>query len=155
MRVRKAEKKDINKISDLLSQVDLVHYNGRPDIFKIGEKHSPSEIEKMLSDEEKPILVCADDSDEVLGYCFCIFTQYKNSAVLTDVKTLYIDDLCVDNNMRGQGIGKILLKSAENLAKETGCYNITLNVWTCNPTALEFYKACGYIPQKIVMEKMV
>ena len=150
--IRKAIEKDISKIGDLLSQVDLVHHNGRPDIFKIGKKYSDEELKIILKDEQRPILVCVDEKDEVLGYCFCIYQQHTNNSVLTDIKTLYIDDLCVDENLRGRHIGKELYNAAVDLAKKTGCYNLTLNVWSCNKSALRFYESCGLVPQKIGME---
>lgn len=150
--IRIAEKKDISKIGDLLSQVDLVHHNGRPDIFKIGRKYNDDELLKILDDDMRPILVYVNDNDEVLGYCFCVLQQHINDNVLTDIKTLYIDDLCVDENCRGKHIGKKLYNAAIELAKEMGCYNITLNVWSCNKSALKFYESQGLIPQKIGME---
>lgn len=150
--VRKAISKDIPVIMDLLSQVDMVHHNGRPDIFKIGTKYSADELENLLRDEQRPILVCVNDKDEVMGYCFCIFQQHINNSVLTDIKTLYIDDLCVDEKLRGNHIGKELYNAAVNLAKNSGCYNLTLNVWSCNPSAMRFYESCGLVPQKIGME---
>lgn len=88
--IRYALKKDIPKIEDLLSQVCLVHNNGRPDIFKVGTKYSEEELKILLKDESRPILVSVDEKDEVMGYCFCIFQQHLNNSVLTDIKTLYI-----------------------------------------------------------------
>lgn len=153
--IRMAMEKDIPKIEDLLSQVDMVHHNGRPDIFKIGTKYSIEELKKLLEDKQRPILVATDENDSVLGYCFCIFQHHKNNSVLTDIKTLYIDDLCVDENMRGKHIGKQLYEAAVCFAKENNCYNLTLNVWSCNPSALRFYESMGLTPQKICMEKIL
>ena len=153
--IRFAKEKDIPKIMDLLSQVDLVHHNGRPDIFKIGTKYSADELKVMLKDKTRPILVCTDESDSVMGYCFCVFEQHVNNSVLTDIKTLYIDDLCVDEKMRGKHIGKQLYDAALKLAKENGCYNLTLNVWSCNQSAMRFYESLGLKPQKIGMETIV
>ena len=150
--IRKATEKDIPKIEDLLSQVCLVHHNGRPDIFNIGRKYSKDELKKLMKDKERPILVAVDENDEVTGYCFGIFQQHINNSVLTDIKTLYIDDLCVDENLRGKHIGRELYEAAVELAKENGCYNLTLNVWSCNPSAIKFYEAQGLVPQKIGME---
>lgn len=150
--IRRAMEKDIPKMGDLLSQVDLVHHYGRPDIFNIGRKYSDEELKVMLKDESRPILVSVDDNDEVMGYCFCIYQQHVNNSVLTDIKTLYIDDLCVDENLRGKHIGKELYEAAVKLAKENNCYNLTLNVWSCNSSALRFYESCGLVPQKIGME---
>ena len=153
--IRKAIKKDIPKIGDLLEQVDLVHHNGRPDIFKIGRKYNAEELGEILKDDNRPILVATDEKDEVIGYCFCVIVQHLNDSVLTDIKTLYIDDLCVDESLRGKGIGKELYRSAEKLAKQLGCYNLTLNVWECNPSAKKFYVSLGLLPQKTYMEKIV
>ena len=147
-----AKEKDIPKIVDLLSQVCLVHHKGRPDIFKVGTKYSADELTELLKDEKRPILVCTDENDKVLGYCFGIFQQHTDNSVMTDIKTLYIDDLCVDEKMRGKHIGKELYEAAVKLARESGCYNLTLNVWSCNPSAIKFYEAQGLVPQKIGME---
>ena len=153
--IRKAIDKDIPKISDLLSQVCLVHHNGRPDIFGIGRKYNETELSQMLKDKTRPILVSVDSNDQVLGYCFCIFQQHIGNSVLTDIKTLYIDDLCVDENKRGMHIGKELYEAAVELARNSGCYNLTLNVWSCNTSAMKFYEAQGLVPQKICMEKIL
>ena len=150
--IRRAIEKDIPKIIDLLKQVCLVHHKGRPDIFKVGTKYSAEELKVILKDKSRPILVSVDENDNVQGYCFCIYQQHLNNSVLTDIKTLYIDDLCVDETLRGKHIGKELYESAVELAKETGCYNLTLNVWSCNQSALKFYESLGLLPQKIGME---
>ena len=150
--IRMAGKKDIPKISDLLLQVCLVHHNGRPDIFKQGRKYSEDELTELLCDASRPILVSVDKNDDVMGYCFCIIQQHKDNSVLTDIKTLYIDDLCVDESLRGRHIGKELYEAALSLARELGCYNVTLNVWSCNPSAMRFYEAQGLTPQKVTME---
>ncbi|MBR2320419.1 MAG: GNAT family N-acetyltransferase [Clostridia bacterium] len=144
--------KDIPKLGDLLRQVCLVHHNGRPDIFKVSRKYSNAELQALLQDKNRPILVAVDDNDTVLGYCFCIYQQHIDNAVLTDIKTLYIDDLCVDEGLRGQHIGKALYEAAVQLAKDSGCHNLTLNVWSCNASAMRFYEAQGLVPQKVCME---
>ena len=153
--IRRAIEKDIPKISDLLLQVCLVHHNGRPDVFKVGRKYSEEELIDLLKDGGRPILVCTDENDEVMGYCFCIFEKHEGHSVLTDIKTLYIDDLCVDEGQRGKHIGTQLYEAAVALAKKSGCHNLPLNVWSCNPSALRFYEAKGLVPQKIHMELLL
>ena len=150
--IRRANEKDIPKMIDLLLQVCLVHHNGRPDIFKVGTKYSEEELKILIKDEDRPILVSVDEKDRVMGYCFCIFQQHKDNSVLADIKTLYIDDLCVEEALRGKHIGRELYEAAVRLAKDSGCYNLTLNVWSCNPSAISFYEAMGLAPQKIAME---
>ena len=119
MNIRRAKRKDLNRINDLLLQVCMVHHKGRPDLFRFGaKKYTNEELEEILEDEERPVFVAVDENDYVLGYAFCIFQQHKENAVLTDVKTLYIDDLCVDERKRGRHIGKTLYDAVIAFAKE-------------------------------------
>ena len=156
MLIRKATPNDIPALDALLLQVLTVHHKGRPDIFKEGaRKYTKEELETLLCDCEKPIFVAVDEKDSVLGYAFCIFQQHRDHNILTDIKTLYVDDLCVDESLRGQGVGKALYEHVLRFAKETGCYNLTLNVWSCNASALRFYEKCGLLPQKIGLEKIL
>ena len=152
MIIRRAQGCDLDRINYLLRQVLDVHHGGRPDIFKGGvKKYTDGELLEIIADDERPIFV-AVDGEKVVGYAFCIFQQYKNDNVMTDVKTLYIDDLCVDESLRGKHIGKQLYDAAIELAKNNSCYNLTLNVWSCNESAMKFYQRCGLVPQKVGME---
>ena len=152
MIIRRAETKDKARLGQLLSQVLLVHHNARPDLFKsAAKKYTDAELDAILADATRPIFVAESDG-EVLGYAFCIFIQHKDNNILTDVKTLYIDDLCVDENIRGKGIGRSLYNYVVEYAKECGCYNVTLNVWADNKPALAFYESIGLHKQKIGME---
>lgn len=154
--IRKAEKKDIPKLLELLVQVDMVHHNGRPDIFKgPATKYNEKELEAILCDENTPLFVYTDESDTPLGHAFCVQKQVVGSDLLTDIKTLYIDDICVDENARGKHVGKALFDYVVSYAKENGFYNVTLNVWTCNSSAMKFYKAMGMSEQKIGMEMIL
>ena len=69
-----------------------------------------------------------------------------------DEKTLYIDDLCVDENCRGRHVGKLLYEHACRFAREQGCQTVTLNVWCGNDSAMAFYEKMGLKPRKIYME---
>ena len=150
--IRRAEIKDLDKIIDLLIEVALVHHEGRPDLFKKSRKYTDDEIICIINDDKTPVLVCVDENDEVLGYAFCVIQDHKDSTLLTPIKTLYIDDLCVFKSMRGKGIGKELMDGVKNLALKTRCYNITLNVWALNENAKKFYEKLGFNVQKIGME---
>lgn len=153
MEIRRAEEKDAGGINKLLYQVLMVHHNGRPDLFKPGgKKYSDEQLIGIINDDQRPIFVAVDEKDDVIGYAFCIFQQHIDDNILTDIKTIYIDDLCVDENIRGRNIGRQLYEYVLNFAKETGCYNVTLNVWSCNTGAMKFYEKLGLKPQKVGME---
>ena len=149
--IRKASKEDIGRIIDLLHQVNMVHHVLRPDLFKpYTTKYNEQELESMLNDNSKPIFVYNDGG--VLGYAFCQITEIKKHLLLEDIKTLYIDDICVDENARGRHVGKALYEYVRDYAKSIGCNNITLNVWEGNDPALQFYRNMGMKVQKTTME---
>ena len=149
--IRKASKGDIRRIIELLHQVNMVHHVLRPDLFKPHTtKYNEQELESMLSDKNKPIFVF-DDGD-VLGYAFCQITEVKDHLLLENIKTLYIDDICVDEKSRGKHVGKALYEHVRNYAQTEGCNNITLNVWEGNEPALHFYRNMGMQVQKTTME---
>ncbi|MCK8622549.1 GNAT family N-acetyltransferase [Prevotella sp. E13-27] len=149
--IRRAEIKDIPGIIELLHQVNMVHHVLRPDLFKpYTTKYNEQELEALISDDSKPIFVFEDGA--VLGHAFCKITEVKNDKLLQDIKTLYIDDICVDENARGQHVGKALYEYVRNYAQSIGCNNITLNVWDGNDAALSFYRNMGMKVQKTTME---
>lgn len=156
MKIRRAQEKDIPRLGELLVQVCQVHHQGRPDLFRAGgRKYDDEELRQLLRDEARPILVAVDGTDRVLGYAFCVYQQHMESRALTDVKTLYLDDLCVDETCRGQHVGSALYEAVLQLARDTSCYNVTLNVWSCNKSAMAFYERCGLTPQKVGLEKIL
>ena len=149
--MRKTRKEDIQRILELLHQVNMVHHVIRPDLFKpYTTKYNEQELEAMLDDDSKPIFVY--DDGMVLGYAFCQITEVRDNQLLEDIKTLYIDDICVDENARGKHVGKTLYEYVRDYAKTIGCNNITLNVWEGNTPALQFYRNMGMQVQKTTME---
>lgn len=154
MQIRRATLTDIDGINKLLYEVHKVHSDKRPDLFKVGsKKYTNEELAKIIVDDNRPIFVYVDN-DDILGYAFCVFIK-NNSNSLTDILTLYIDDLCVDENARGKKVGTSLYNYVLQFAKDAGCYNVTLNVWACNNSALKFYEKRGLSVQKIGMEKIL
>lgn len=155
MLVRRAELKDIEKINDLLLQVAMVHHKGRPDLIKANcRKYNDCELAEIIKDVNRPIFV-AEENGLVSGYAFCVIRERKGDNVLTDIKNLYIDDLCVDENARGKHIGTVIYNYVKDYAREIGCYNLTLNVWSCNESAQKFYEKQGLKPQKTTMEMIL
>ena len=149
--VRRANRNDIGRIIELLHQVDMVHHAIRPDLFKPNTtKYNEQELEALLDDDSKPVFVF--DNGEVLGHAFCMITEARNDKLLQDIKTLYIDDICVDEKARGNHVGKALYEYVRDYAKSIGCNHITLNVWEGNDPALSFYRNMGMKVQKTTME---
>lgn len=153
MTIRPAQTKDIPRIYQLLQQILAVHHKARPDLFKAqGSKLSPEQISEIIKDETQPFFVFVDEKDEILGYIICQI-KVQTGEVLQPIKTLFIDDLCVDEAARGQKIGLKLYQHVKDYAKSTHCYNLTLNVWNDNVKALAFYERLGLRPLYTQLEE--
>ena len=154
--IRQAEDNDIDDVLRLLVQVNDVHAAGRPDLFIKGHtKYTATELKQIFADPTTPVFVDVDEEDRVLGYCFCVILDNTGSRHLQRIKTLYIDDLCVDENARGKGIGRRLYEHVTEYGRRQGCHNLTLNVWECNQSALGFYRRMGLATQKTYLETIL
>lgn len=154
--LRRAEEKDISEIRRLLVEVNMVHHNIRSDLFKgPATKYSEEELKGMVHDDENPIFVCVDSDGKFYGYIMCQLEVTEENALRTGIKTLYIDDLCVDEISRGHHVGEKLYHYTVDYAKKIGCYNVTLHVWGGNDNAQKFYEAMGMKPQFTCMETIL
>lgn len=154
MEIRRGEERDVPQLERLLYQVHKVHSDARPDIFVPGaKKYTRRELADILSDDSRPVYV-AEEGKDILGYAFCVFQQ-PHGGNMQPRKSLYIDDLCVDENCRGGGVGARLYQYVLEAARAAGCRSVTLNVWACNPSAFAFYQRMGLEVQKYGMEKIL
>ena len=148
MHIRRAEAGDIPAIHAILRQVNDVHAALRPDLFHAGgTKYTQEELRAILADGSRPVFV-ADVGGRTVGYAFCVEKRGGTAA-------LYLDDLCVDEGWRRQGIAAELFDAVTAYAKERGFYSVTLNVWECNPGARAFYDAMGMTPLKTCLEQVL
>lgn len=155
MEIRFATEQDVPGILQLLRQVGQVHHQACPDIFREkAQKYGASQVLALIDDPQTPLLVAEEDG-QVAGYAICQMQVYFQDSVIRDHKELYIDDLCVDEDRRGGGIGKALYKAVCAYAQEEGCRYVTLNVWSCNTGAMKFYEALGLRPRKVGMEALL
>ena len=149
--IRKATEHDIPRIIDLLHQVDMVHCRCRPDIFKPDTtKYNSLQLRQILAEESQLVFVYEDEC--VLGYAIGQVEDVRNDVLLQDMRSLYIDDICVDESARGRHIGTALFNFVRNYAKSIGCEMLTLNVWEGNDSAMAFYRSLGMKTRKTCME---
>ena len=153
MNIRKAEEKDIPRIIELLGQVLQIHAEIRPDIFiPDTTKYTVSELTELLKSEKNPIYVAVNEEDVCVGYAFCQWKEQPFSNNMIQFRSLFIDDLCIDKQARGQHIGEYLFEYVKQEAKKLGCYEVTLNVWTGNTPAEKFYEKMGMKTKERQME---
>ena len=170
--IRKAELKDMDAINSLLHQVLDVHAEGRPDYFIAGQKkYSDEELKELIlaglnGDDDRreaglpeaasnPIYVYENEEGKVVAHAFCIFETIGGNEHIRLRNNLYIDDLCVDNAHRKQGISTELYKYVHDIAKENNCDSITYNVWALNPDAEKHFAKWGFKPLKTTYEQML
>ncbi|MBQ7455991.1 MAG: GNAT family N-acetyltransferase [Desulfovibrio sp.] len=153
--IRHATVNDIPALQNLLTQVNATHHFGRPDLFKLTTKYSEEDLAVLLQQEHFPVLVATTADGTVVGHAFCQLIVHQGERLLEDIRTLYIDDICVDEKARRHNVGKRLYAACLALAKERSCNNVTLQVWACNPGAVAFYEACGMHVQKYGMEVLL
>ena len=153
MKIRKAEEKDIPRLLALLGQVLQIHAEIRPDVFIPGTtKYTVCELTELLKQQDKPIYVAVNEDDVCMGYAFCQMQEQPFFTNMVPFKSLFIDDLCVDQQARGQHIGESLFEYVKQQAKEQGCYEVTLNVWAGNTSAEHFYEKMGMRTKERQME---
>lgn len=153
--IRRAGAQDVAGVHELLSQVLEVHAAGRPDLFRTGtRKYTDDELLGIFSNGETPVFV-AVEGPEVLGHAFCVLEDHTAENNWQDVKTLYVDDICVSEKSRGRHVGTALYRHVIDYARGLGCHDVTLNVWSCNPGAQAFYEAMGMTPYKVGMEQVL
>lgn len=96
------------------------------------------------------------EEGRILSHLFLMIKEVSdNNGPLKAVKTLFVDDLCVDKEARGQKLGEKLYQFALDYAKELGCYNLTLHVWNDNEGAVRFYERLGMKPRYTEMETIL
>ena len=153
IQIRRASEKDIPRLHVLLEQVLQIHAGIRPDIFVPGTtKYTDDELREMVRDDENPIYVAADERDVCVGYAFCQLREQPFSNNMVPFRSLFIDDLCVDEKTRGQHVGESLFAFVKEEAKRLGCYEVQLNVWEGNTAAEKFYEKMGMKTKERRME---
>lgn len=150
MRIRDMKISDYNYVDKLMQQVHSLHVENRPDLYvEIEHPYSISEFKKIV--ENKDIIsVLAEDDGEILGVAI---VTIRNKSGMVKKKIAYMDDLCVDERFRGQGVGKELFSFVSNMAKKKGAERLDLMVWSFNEKALIFYEELGMKTQRYIFEK--
>ncbi|MBQ3866507.1 MAG: GNAT family N-acetyltransferase [Clostridia bacterium] len=153
MKIRRAVASDAARVEALLSQVLEIHARIRPDIFISGTtKYTSREICAMFKNDEKPVYVALDPVGTVIGYAICAVKEQPFSNNMVPFRTLFVDDLCVDEGARGRGVGEKLFSHIKAEGKRLGCYEVTLAVWEGNDAARRFYEKMGMKVKESIME---
>ena len=156
MKIREAIIEDLEQIAIIQKQIQDLHFKERPKIFK--EKNInmiEEELVQIMRSKEEIIIVAVDEKSIIYGILIYKIKEIKNHINLRDSKILWVDDIGVNEKYRKKGIGKKLMKEAENIARLQKCNRLELNCWSFNEDALNFYKSIKLTTQRNIMEKEI
>ncbi len=147
-----ARPEDRESVNQLASQVHTVHVHWRPDLFEmVGELYPEERFLKTIKERQ---LYVAKIDDIVVGYTLLLTRQCDWPGVVKR-KIMVVDEFCVHESCRGQGIGKQMMEDARALAKAFGCTDLQLGVYPQNDDAVGFYQKCGFAIRSIEMQRKV
>lgn len=151
MNIRNAQIDDVNMVSELMLQVAKIHSSARRDIFK--EKNIEeikNEVNNRMNNKEN--ILIAEENNSIFGVIIYKIKEVREHINLKERTVLWIDELVVDENIRGKGIGRSLFLEVNKIAKENNCNAVELNCWNFNRQAIKFYEKCGMNTQRLIME---
>ena len=143
---------DFEQVSRLARQIHEPHVAWRPDIYC--DTTSPYPKEKFIEDIAKRMVYVAKIDELIAG--FLVLSKRNNSGEgLVSKNVLVLESICVDEEFRGQGIGRTMLSELRLLARVFRCQEIILSVYPENDGAIAFYQKCGFFIRSINMDTKV
>ena len=153
--VRLAREDELERINELRKQVNDLHAAGRPDVFKPGfGKELRDFIHVIWNDPEQEIAVAEKDGT-ICGFAVLHHIHRPENPFMKERDFLDIDEFCVDEASRRQGVATALVAYIRSFAKERGFRRIELNMWEFNQSALAFYEAAGFRTFRRYMEMFI
>ena len=155
MNIRFAREDELNRVNELRKQVNELHTAGKPDVFKPGFSDELRDfIYVIWNDPQKEIVVAELDS-RICGFAVLNHVVRPENPYMYERDFLDIDEFCVDETCRRQGVASAIISFIKKYAQEKGFRRIELNMWEFNRDALAFYEAAGFTTFRRYMEMML
>ncbi len=155
MKVRFAEESELERVNELRKQVNDLHVEGKPEVFKPGFPQELHDfIYKIWEDPEQEIVVAEQDGI-ICGFAVLHHICKPENPFMYERDFLDIDEFCVDEAYRRQGAATAMIGFIRQYAKDKGFHRIELNMWEFNKGALEFYEAAGFTTFRRYMEMFI
>jgi ribosomal protein S18 acetylase RimI-like enzyme len=154
--IRKANGDDLEVLTELNKEVQLLHAEAFPNLFKKTPKHSDviDFFTKLLASENNHIYIALNEL-QIVGYVWCLYKEIDESAFTHKINKIHIEHLVVTSTQRNSGVGAQLLKEVESLGSELGVHQISLDVWSFNTEASQFYRSQNYEPYNNLLWKII
>lgn len=145
MDIRKAVLADKSTLSALCMDVQRIHAENHPGIFKMpqNDDFAAAFFEDMLADPQVVVYV-AEDNGQALGYILCKSMERGENPFTYTMRYLLIDQISVRPEAREKGVGTALIRQAEILARELELSQIQLDSWAFNTNAHAFFEKLGF-----------
>ena len=150
-KMRDCCEKDYNALLSIFDEVQLFHYENRPDLYKPTSTFSKEFFNEILNDKNK--ILCVFEEDVVKGFVFAYIKETKNIPSKKDRRILFIDGIGVKKEYQKCGIGSILMNNMLEYATKNKVDAIELNVYNFNQNAIDFYKSFGFNVKSLSLEK--
>lgn len=147
-----ARESDWEAVNRLSVQVHDLHAAWRPDLYYRSEEPLPKQA--FLDGIRSRMVYVAKIGDVVAGYVVLSVMQ-KGGPGTVEYKALRLDSICVEEGLRGHGIGKEMIADVRALARAFGCREVILGVHPENDDAVIFYQKCGFHIRTINMDMKV
>ena len=148
-----SETRDHTLVAALNEEVQTLHAQWHPDIFRPYDKEAVTVAMKQMLQQDNYKAYVTFYNGLPAGSMVCYIKEVEENAFHYRMTTLYIDQLSVLEKFRGLGIGRMLLQQAEQLAKELGIQKLQLDHWNANTIAAQFFRRNGYILSKEHLSK--
>ena len=155
MLIRFAKENELDRINELRRQVNDLHVEGKPEVFKKGFNEELQNFIKVIWDDPEQEIVVADSDGIICGFAVIHHICKPETPFMYDRDFLDIDEFCVDKAYRRQGIASQMIEFIREYAREKGFHRIELNMWEFNQDALAFYEAAGFTTYRRYMELML
>ena len=146
---RNLDREDVNRLA---RQVHEMHIAWRPDLFQMpGELFPEALFRELVANRE---LYAAKIDGTVVGFAL-LRMKASDGVGRVPRKIMLIDQICVDEALRGHGIGTRMMEEIRILARAFGCTDLQLSVYPQNDAAVNFYQKCGFMIRAIDMQRKV
>ena len=152
MEIRFAREDELEKVNVLRKQVNDVHVEGKPDVFKSGFGKELQDFVYAIWEDPEQEIVVADDNGQLCGFAVLHHIYKPENPFMYVRDFLDIDEFCVDKEHRRQGVATKLVEFIKDYAKEKGYHRLELNMWEFNQDALDFYESAGFETFRRYME---
>lgn len=137
--IRDAQPADLPRLLELLQQLSEQSAHPEAEVRPVSEAHE-AVLRQITNDPNARLLVAERDGRVVGTLTFYVLPNLSHGGH----PFALVENVVVDADARGGGYGRLLMEHAERLAREAGCYKLSLTSNIKRTPAHAFYEHIGY-----------